>query len=859
MYYSHSKGFKRGIYALCTPRKTQRGLTKLILFVHYRSFSIWGWCNFVTKFQQASINDKITSAMNKRNALSNNSTFIITPSTIGTDTPICHNLLKSSTGDFLMPTPLPTKVIEGNFSPFHHFTHPDGSITIFALSGNTIVAINHDGTTFSSPSEITTLSSTPHCGINVGDSVYFMTNEGAYRIDYDTSNLCWLNLGVMPQFPAAKITATSTAVFSATTTSIPLSGNYPHWQGSLNKTDQASLTSSLLNAYAEINRNATTAGFFIQPILVRYHLLDANDNILFSSTPTMISSPSGFQCIDRLSLSTDDFASINAYTLSATGFQIGIDIPQLDNSPWAAIIAKIVIETTPTLDPIDTKALAQCRLDSADATHGTITTFMPGTSVTMIPTTAARQALINNALAHFSDIASPIAMFNNPFVDGLSEISLSAQSLNTPSPGQASQRFIAHTATSCGDTILWGNISYLRPFPPAIDNIIASQNAGSGFWRAFVSVKFNNSEDVIVWSGSGEDNCPSLLTPLLAFPDNNACELTISISCGGNISRQSFPLSPLPNSNHAIYIHPSLAPFALSDVADVFIIPTQHTSLFFQPGTVAVSHFNNPLTLTASQHICNGSITSITPAVRSSSSWDFARTHAYLFTTDGIFATSINAAHTAISSHIIDNRHIINKDMVAFANNAVYAIASGDQISISGAKSTTIRPDIHADGIIWSNIFHSLLATTHESKALIIDITHNSTSTCDMPANSSLYNVNGMPLIYNNESIYIFTSHNSTNIKWSHDFHIINPHQRITHATFFIAASHFDGTIALRAHGGAGLDNSYPITTLNIDGAINAPIPIKIIAPHRPYINISIDANTSPDFTLHSVKLKINS
>lgn len=97
-----------------------------------------------------------------------------------------------------------------------------------------------------------------------------------------------------------------------------------------------------------------------------------------------------------------------------------------------------------------------------------------------------------------------------------------------------------------------------------------------------------------------------------------------------------------------------------------------------------------------------------------------------------------------------------------------------------------------------------------------------------------------------------------TNIKWSHTITILNPRQRISLASFMISASQFNGTISLRCHGGADDKNSYPITTLNINGAINAPIPMRIITPPRPYITIEIAGNSSSDFELRSIQLLFN-
>ena len=780
----------------------------------------------------------------------------ISPSTIGNNTSICHNLKKSPNGDFIVPSPIPHEIVNGNYTPIHHFTHLNGITTIFLLSGNSLAIINHDGTTFSPPIEIATLPSTAHCGVNSGNSAYLMTDAGAYRIDYNAESHQWIGLGLMPQFPAIRISASTTADFSTTTSPISLSGSYPHWQGSLNKTDQQRLTTTLLNAYSTLQQNALTAGFFIQPIMARYHLLDADNNVLFSSSPTFVSVPTGFQCVNQITLTTGDLSTIDNYTLSATGFQIGVNADSLDNTPWADVITTVIIETTPILDPINQSALAQCRLNPTSNTSGEIAAFMPGTSINMVVSTASQKRLIANAIRDFSAIAAPLIQIPMPFLNGIAETNIAPQANTGNAITNSPFRFSARTSAQSGDTVLWGNITRLRPFAPAIGNIVATTNNRSGFWRAFVSVKFHNSDDIIVWSGEGENDCPTAISPLLIYPQSDACEMTIGISCGSKIVRKTFPLTPLADTDFAYYLHPTLAPFSITDEAQAFIIPSQVETPDIKWGEIAVTHASQPLLLTASQQISEGEIKAITPAVKSSSSWDFARTHAYTFTTAGIFATSVNANRTKISAHIIDNRKIATPQSVAFANDAVYAIASGDLIRISGAKASTLITQSNITSLAWDNALHLLLCTTNENYMILFDTAHNLKSTCDTPANSYLYNYPGTPLLYSNVSLYVMQQPSSaTNIKWSHSITIPNPHQRISLASFLISASQFNGSIAIRCHGGAGNENSYPITTLNIKGAINAPIPMRIIAPPRPYITITIDGNTSSDFELQSIQL----
>ena len=788
-------------------------------------------------------------------------TLNIIPTTLSNGSNICHNLQPSHNGESLTVIPSLSPLVEGNYKPFHHLQLHDGRLVVLFLSGLIVYSLVIDQHSFSDtpsqPTLITTLQAEPSCAVNADNSVFLMIPNGAYRIDYDADTNHWTDLGIMPPLPTLEIEATNLTDFSVTVPPISLAGDYTHWRGTLNKADLSTLSSQLLNAYTQLSHDTFAAGFFLQPVLARYHLLDAKGNTLFTSQPTMLSAPSGFQCVDLLTLSTNDFKTINSFNLSAIGYQIGVSSQLLDNSPWAEVVASASIEVSPMLDPINTNVSAQCRLDAIDTSQGNIAVYMPGASVTMIPATDYRRDIIKLAIATFESSASELALFPHPYSTKLPSQPLTPQSHIVNARHAASLPFSAQTAITMGDVILWGDVSPLRPYAPALPTFVASKKIDSGFWRGCVSVTFTSGDERMVWSGSGNNNCPLLINPLLSYPCDDASEITISISCGGSIVSQSFPLTPLPGSNCAIYLHHSLKPFAITTATDMYIVPSQHSIPHLNHGNIAVSQLSDPFNILTTQHIDCGDIVAITPAVRSTSSWDFARTHAYAFTTTGTFAISINAARNTISAHIIDNRHIINKNMTATANNAVYAIASGDLISITGSRSTTLKRNIEASAIAWDNNLHFLWCHNGDSTAHLFDFDLKVETTCDTPSSSQIFSACGTLLISDGNTVKISNNTNNTSIpvKWQRSVFIDSPRHRIINATFFTSATNFNGSISIRAHSGAGTENSYPLTTLNIKGAINAPIPIKIIAPHRPYIDISINANVSTDFNLHNILL----
>ena len=126
--------------------------------------------------------------MNKQPISKNINNIIINPTTIGQVTSVCNNLQRATSGNRLITTSLPSKIISGGYKPIHHYSHSDGSITLFLYSGGTISAFKQNNDDSSTPIEITTIDQEPYCGVNAGFSVYLMTDDGAFRIDYNRSH-----------------------------------------------------------------------------------------------------------------------------------------------------------------------------------------------------------------------------------------------------------------------------------------------------------------------------------------------------------------------------------------------------------------------------------------------------------------------------------------------------------------------------------------------------------------------------------------------------------------------------------------------------------------------------------------------
>ncbi|MDE7412138.1 MAG: hypothetical protein K2M94_08890, partial [Paramuribaculum sp.] len=85
----------------------------------------------------------------------------------------------------------------------------------------------------------------------------------------------------------------------------------------------------------------------------------------------------------------------------------------------------------------------------------------------------------------------------------------------------------------------------------------------------------------------------------------------------------------------------------------------------------------------------------------------------------------------------------------------------------------------------------------------------------------------------------------------------ISSRQRLRAVEVGLAASFLTGTLTVGTHHGAGARHALPVVTLQVTGAVNAPLKAAFIAPPARYATVTIEATASSDFTLHYIHLTL--
>lgn len=781
------------------------------------------------------------------------------------------NLRMSNNKSSLTPAGIPKTIVNGQYKPIVTFRHNNDKETLFVCSGDLLyyVEIDQDDNT---PQYLCNLPNTPLCAIANHTGIIIMTRQGAFRIDFDSENERWIILGLLPDFPAFSFKATSTADFSHTIEKRTLSTSYGTQSSKLTGDDLNKLSSDLITAYNNIMLMASNAGYFIQPILAKYKLVDKDNNILFASCPVVVGLPSGLQAINSLEIEMPDYSALDSHELKLTGFKLSIMTPEITLSAWNDIVTAMVIETTPMINPIADSMTASHRIENRETTGAAVKTYLPGVATDMSVNLHRFSDMVVDMLENWDNIADKQCRIPYPLtLQSFETVDLQLCDLPTTNkdnnlmPINPCDTLVAECAEVAGDMTVWADITTTRYKGYPVSTFAIDHENST--WRGYSQVICHN--DYLVNDSHGNDFAPTAFSPLIIYPDGSAESITLTLSKDGVVKSIQLPLKSSPSGKFACYINPGLASIELSQEIDTYIIPAHTAHEQFYNGGIAIANINSPMNLTAFSQIAQGRIMAVTQAVRSTSAWDFARKHLYLFADSGIYALAVNAARTALSAHIIDQRHVLSPDGVSFTPDGVIAIASGDMVKVTGARAGTLETDTDFASVAYCSRFNELWIKRTDGQLLIRDLTDGGYYIRDIkPQHMTV--LSDRLLISDNNGIHDASQEviaTATKIVWNkriaidgnsfprlckcHDLPVLRD------AVWRIFSSFIDGELGIYGDYGTAKDNSnrYLLSKFIISGALNSPVGGKIIAPQCPYISISIEAVVDNDFVFDNVDL----
>lgn len=146
----------------------------------------------------------------------------------------------------------------------------------------------------------------------------------------------------------------------------------------LEPADLKLIASDMRDAYSRIGANADALGLFIQPVLARWKITDAEGITLFISPPLLLSASDGYQGCRQMDVdgkvSDKGVTVLDGYTLSINAFSIKADIPdEIAQKGW-----KCTVEVSPQIDPVDFGRDPVYNLNPRDTTGPLLRLMLPG-------------------------------------------------------------------------------------------------------------------------------------------------------------------------------------------------------------------------------------------------------------------------------------------------------------------------------------------------------------------------------------------------------------------------------------------------------------------------------------------------
>lgn len=464
---------------------------------------------------------------------------------------------------------IPHKVSQAGALPFARF-HPFGDgrvVTLLSDSDNSLYYRIDDGEPVKA-------------GILPAEPILAVTDvPGIIKILVRHSSDCYLTYdddlqpiyhGQMPELPEIQITASEFNTLHSRVPAVKLSGSSTGSAGSqLTAADNTVLRDAITGAYDGLRRQAASLGYCIQPVIARYRLLDAAGNTVALGAPVMISSSGGVTATDSITqLSSDTLHTLGEGTLSADAYRPAVIAPPKLSAPWNRLVDKLVIEATAEIDPLQ-RNLPLPHGIRHDAASGIVTVVskLPGFANGTVTDLPRFRRL---GIAAMEAPMRVLAEFNNPFDGGTgtpgTTVSLSVNTSTVPSadrPGKASDTIASlsrsySAALRCGTLAILCNPRYESFSGWSPQSFIASRTSGEGgVWRLAFSVRLSTpaGNSTVRKETGGLGNAPASIGPVLSYPSADAVELTVNyLSPEGKAYRETFPLTPLPDSGIACFV-----------------------------------------------------------------------------------------------------------------------------------------------------------------------------------------------------------------------------------------------------------------------------------------------------------------
>ncbi len=644
----------------------------------------------------------------------------------------CHNLCPAdASGEVLSPAGVPRVVSSGGWRPL---ACADAAGTRrLALYRDAEIAVGTLGSNDDTGAVIFVIGSiigTPLCAVfgDGGDSLTVMSTAGAYVAQY-ADNAWAMARADSSVWPAISVVAESAGDISVTLPTRVLSQEYTSGMP-LAATDRKALAGDITRAYSDALDSAQAAGAAIAPCLARCRLLDAAGNTLYTTPPVLLAADTADPFANAVAYDCADSKTLSAKTLTVRSFRPRVIVGGSADALWARRTARLVLEMTAPMPPIDLSAVDVRASFGRTPGTGYARVSICGTAGVAATRPSASRRHVAEALARFDECARVIAAVSRPLSQGRwSRIfDMGDGTACTPpyAPATAlSGGFVAEMCAKTAGATLWGGIHAVRP--GAYNPVTYAAALADKAWSGRVRVSFSDGHRDVVWRGSGTTDAPIRLSPLLVYPHPNATKIQIDLDIDGTHYHHTATAEAAGDGAYAFAIDSSMQPVTPSTAADTGDDATVAGDVV-GPVVRGLLAATRPGTLApGSTTILPADIRTLTAAPASGGAWDYGRSRFYCGSGDGIRMVTVGVDAKSMSAALISNSVPVGTQSMCAGDDAVYVLCHGYIDILRGTRAETVTTDvpIGCSALLWLPRRSELAAFTPNQDVYIYSSLHN--------------------------------------------------------------------------------------------------------------------------------------
>lgn len=588
----------------------------------------------------------------------------------------CFNLCPADgRADMLTIAPQPLRVASADYHPLAASVTPSDRLVLIASRARDIYMIACRGLTADEAVYIGQLPADPGATAWDGTRLTIMTELGAWSAVFDDETSAWAVEGLSPVWPAVTLTADDAGEFTARVAPGQLSREYIAG-GDAFEADRRRMARAIRRAADDLRAKARCAGAYIAPVIARARIVDAEGATVHVYPPTLLM-PSQQAFDQAISFMSTDRRTLMGTTVAGRGFRIGVTIAGSLPEAMRRRAATLVVDATREFLPVDPDALPQ--LSFAREAGAGFAHAIPALSPRAITPAHAEgnAATIADILPRLDSLLTPAAHLADPF-EGSRQSAASPQcslsSLNSQSSlsslsSPANAGFTARTVAIGAGSVLWGDITP-RPFQGWSPQCYATAFEHRR-WRGWAQILTAGGESLL-WQGEGEDFAPVAFSPLLSYPGGAMASITVCITLDGAdpvAFTRRFTDSGTVSWSLDTGLKP-IVPVTADEITPPDHLPYQPPR---QPSLVLAAPALSPLSPCGAADI-GARPAAILPSPSGGNSWDFGRERFYAFTPQGTRLLTLSADRNTLAANALDSLAVTHPGAVAPATDRIYIL-----------------------------------------------------------------------------------------------------------------------------------------------------------------------------------------